>query len=254
MLPGALFSLLYTSQTPQSRRLTTFRIPTRLSSLLVRLTNPLVDPQGSAAPRRADRVLPGEISESAMHAQARMQTLTRQVRAAQEVQQEVRRQVEQGAVERRRNVGRALEALQDRLAAAQGTPVAGSATGDTGTARPADAVPPSPRPRSRFGLGGWVDRAGEAVGLRTESPAVLPGGTDTPLTGQAAVQPRAPTQQEVDAIVGMFPNLSRDAVVRALQTRLVALVSWVDLRDADACAISNYNTALAVELLLAEST
>lgn len=127
--------------------------------------------------------------------------------------------MERGAVERRRDVGRALEALQERLAAAQTTATAetereGGGAGE-GTGEPVRV----PR-RSRFGLGGWVDRAGEAVGLRTESPAVVGGGTEeTPL---APVQPpRAPTQQEIDTIVGMFPNLSGDAVVRALQTRLV---------------------------------
>lgn len=150
------------------------------------------------------------------------------------MQEGVRREVERGAVERRRNVGRALEALQARLATqagqtlsdGQGLPPAAAATA-TATAEP--TLPPR---RSRFGLGGWVDRAGEAVGLRTESPAAGAGagvvagegGTrETPLEPVQVEPPRAPTQQEVDTIVGMFPNLSRDAVVRALQTRLVIL-------------------------------
>ncbi|KAI5449501.1 hypothetical protein NCC49_004645 [Naganishia albida] len=246
VLPGLIFSALYTSQnrtrtTPYRLRL---RLPRPLVSLLTRLLTPLVDPahSDSAAPRRADRVLPGEISESAAQARARLDALQRQVRQAQQVQEGVRREVERGAVDRRRNVGRALEALQARLATqagqnlsdGQGLPPAATAT----TA----AEPTLPPRRSRFGLGGWVDRAGEAVGLRTESPAAAgagvvagEGGTqETPLEPVQVEPPRAPTQQEVDTIVGMFPNLSRDAVVRALQT-------------------SNYNTALAVEVLLAES-
>ena len=119
MLPGIIFSITYTSHT--RTRLTTVRLPSTLSSLLHRLLTPLVDPSASAPPRRADRVLPGEISESAQQAQARLQSLTRQVQAQREVQDEVRRSVERGAVERRRDVGRALEALQERLAAAQTT-------------------------------------------------------------------------------------------------------------------------------------
>lgn len=216
MLPGLIFSITYTSH--KRTRLTSFRLPSTLSSILQRLVAPLVDPSASAPPRRADRVLPGEISESAAQAQSRLQTLTRQVQAQREVQDEVRRSIERGAVERRRNVGRALEALQERLAV-QTTTAPTTQTGGVGP-QEGTAEPVTVPRRSRFGLGGWVERAGEAVGLRTESPAVVGGGTEeTPL--EPVQPPRAPTQQEIDAIVGMFPNLSRDAVVRALQTRSV---------------------------------
>lgn len=212
MLPGVIFSIFYTSS--KRTRLTTYRLPGPLTSLLTRLLSPLVDPSNSAPPRRADRVLPGEISESAQQARSRLLLLERQVAQAQRAS--VTREVE-GAMERRRNVGRALEALQERLA---------SQTAGQEPTQGVQATEPVPPPRrSRFGLGGWVDRAGEAVGLRTESPAVTGAGTaETPL--EPVVQPRAPTQQEIDTIVGMFPNLSRDAVVRALQTRSVRFADW----------------------------
>lgn len=106
---------------------------------------------------------------------------------------------------------------------------------------------------SRFGLGGWVDRAGEAVGIRTPAGAAVggePGAGTGVATGEST--PRAPSQAELDSVVGMFPNLSRDEVVRALQRRLVHRP--LRGRELMLGLNSNYNTALAVELLLQDGT
>ncbi|KAJ9120262.1 hypothetical protein QFC22_003162 [Naganishia vaughanmartiniae] len=234
MVPGLIFSVIYTASTPRSSRIRAYRLPLRLHTLLSRLLSPLVDPAGSAPPRRADRVLPGEISESAAQTAARLQALARSVRAQTEIQEQTRRQVAE-ELATRRNLSQALQVLQrgisdattrteDGAAAAapstRDTQAVPAATSHTGVGEPTsisaptspttqrDASLTTPR-RSRFGLGGWVARAGEAVGIRTESP--LPGVVDNeqPLV--------APSQQEIDTIVNMFPNLSRDAVVRALQ-------------------------------------
>ncbi|KAJ9104004.1 hypothetical protein QFC21_002467 [Naganishia friedmannii] len=214
----------------------------------------MVDPAGSAPPRRADRVLPGEISESAAQTAARLQALARSVRVQTEIQDQTRRQVAE-ELATRRNLSQALQVLQRGISDAT-TRAGDGATTVAASIREAPAaptvaphtaigevsptsqlVPTSPTTqrdaslstprRSRFGIGGWVARAGEAVGIRTESP--LPGAADNDQ------QPVAPSQQEIDTIVNMFPNLSRDAVVRALQR-------------------SNHNTALAIESLLQEGT
>ncbi|KAJ9123640.1 hypothetical protein QFC24_003856 [Naganishia onofrii] len=238
MVPGLAFSLIYTASTPKSSRIRAYRLPLRLHTLISRLLSPLVDPAGSAPPRRADRVLPGEISESAAQTAARLQALARSVRVQTEIQEQTRRQVAE-ELATRRNLSQALQVLQRGISDAttrgeEGVNTTAPSTRET-QAMPATAphttiedvsptsrsVPTSPTAqrnatlttprRSRFGLGGWVARAGEAVGIRTESP--LPGATDN------EQQPVAPSQQEIDTIVNMFPNLSRDAVVRALQRR-----------------------------------
>ncbi|KAJ9107056.1 hypothetical protein QFC19_002926 [Naganishia cerealis] len=245
MAPGFVFSIIYTASTPRSSRIRAYRLPLRLHTLLSRLLSPFVDPAGSAPPRRADRVLPGEISESAAQTTARLQALARQVRAQMEIQEQTRRQVEE-ELTTRRNLSQALQALQRGISdPASRVPEGGGTTRPSSsderlqaitTTEPRitipDAIPSfqsqstspvsqragslsTPR-RSRFEIGGWVARAGEAVGIRTESP--LPGVTDT------EPQPVTPSQQEIDTIVNMFPNLSRDAVVRALQRRWVTMI------------------------------
>jgi hypothetical protein len=166
-------------------------------------------------------VLPGEISESAQAGLARVREVERAVRVATEREGVVRRRVEEGVAERRRRLIGVLEGLEGGT-----TPVP-----TTETQREPEAVEPPTsaatgnpfRVRgSRFGLGGWVDRAGEAVGIRTPAGTAVagePGAGTGVATGETT--PRAPSQAELDSVVGMFPNLSRDEVVRALQRRLV---------------------------------
>lgn len=255
MAPGVIFSILYTS----SPTLPHIRLPTPLARLASRLLIPLI--HDSAPPRRADRVLPGEISESASQALARMRELERAVRGAEERDAAVRRRVgEEVAGRRRRLVGvlQGLEAVQARAAEAEAEAER--------TQQPQNAAPRARDPfvdarSSRFGLGGWVDRAGEAVGIRSTSGGEAPAGPEGSVVEGAGTSggstPRgAPSQAEIDSVVGMFPNLSRDAVVRALQRRYVARVSLSFLARMLMRGLwhSNYNTALAVELLLQDST
>ncbi|GHJ84048.1 hypothetical protein NliqN6_0450 [Naganishia liquefaciens] len=243
--PGIIFSILYNS----SPTLPHFRLPQPLTQIASRLLHPLIDPQSSAPPRRADRVLPGEISESAAQSVARLWELERVVRGAEEREAATRRRVgEEVAVRRQRLVGvlQGLQAVQAQAAQEQAAreresevaaPAATTTTTTTTQRNPFLGARPS-----RFGLGGWVDRAGEAVGIRSTSggEGMMSGvgagaGTEGAGTSGESTPRGAPSQAEIDSVVGMFPNLSRDAVVRALQR-------------------SNYNTALAVELLLEDST
>lgn len=228
MAPGIVFSILYTS----SPTLPHIRLPTPLTRLASRLLTPLI--RDSAPPRRADRVLPGEISESASQALARMRELERAVRGAEERDEAVRRRVgEEVADRRRRLVGvlQGLEAVQARAAQAEAeaerTQQPQNAAATAAASRAQD--PFVGARSSRFGLGGWVDRAGEAVGIRSSSTSggeapTGPEGTVLEGAGTSGEStPRgAPSQAEIDSVVGMFPNLSRDTVVRALQRRYVA--------------------------------
>lgn len=252
MIPGLIFSIIYTASTQKSSRIRAYRLPLRLHTLLSRLLSPMVDPAGSAPPRRADRVLPGEISESAAQTAARLQALARSVRVQTEIQEQTRRQVAE-ELATRRNLSQALQVLQRGISDATARAADGAATAArpsresqavpavtphtrmAETSPPSESLPTSPTTqrdtslpttrRSRFGIGGWVTRAGEAVGIRTESP--LPGVADNDQ------QPVAPSQQEIDTIVNMFPNLSRDAVVRALQRRSVTTYNVYMVWSAD---------------------
>ncbi|KAL7422189.1 hypothetical protein Q5752_002835 [Cryptotrichosporon argae] len=104
------------------------------------------------------------------------------------------------------------------------------------------APPPTPQGLPQ-GLGQLLARGG-ATRRRTGSPAT-PVTPATPRTAGAAVgewvddltgsgAARAPTEEEIVALTNMFPNMSREAVVRALQR-------------------SEHNTARAVESLLEAS-
>lgn len=146
-----------------------------------------------------------------------MRELERAVRVAEERQEVVRRRVgEEVEVRRRRLVG-VLEGLE---AAAE--PTTRAETTQTPTTEQGTLGNPFLGRTSRFGLGGWVDRAGEAVGIRSSAGAVpvVAGETEPGAgTGTGESTPRAPSQAEIDSVVAMFPNLSRDTVVRALQRR-----------------------------------
>lgn len=193
-LAGTVTGYLYRTDTPfflpsltRPRRLwrplKEYRIPLSLHHLLARVFSPLVGQ--SAPPRRANRVLPGQVRDAP--------------------------------------ATDAAEIVRGLLA-------------NRGLA----AAPPVPRrldaPAAEGGLG-----LGGLGGLEAPSPAPSGSGSAraavgewvNDLTGRGAA--RAPTEQEISALSNMFPNLSRETVVRALQR-------------------NDHNTALAIEDLLQQGS
>lgn len=154
------------------RPLKTYRIPLSIHLLLSRLFSPLVGT--SQPPRRTNRVLPGQISDSG--ARAATSALVDGQRAS----------------------------LRSLLAGRQ----ARATPSQTGTTTGLLAVPSTPVPQVRNS--GAAGGARAAVG---EWVSEMTGGTGAGGTG------RAPTAEEIAVLEGMFPNLSREAVVRALQRR-----------------------------------
>ncbi|ORX39734.1 hypothetical protein BD324DRAFT_614782 [Kockovaella imperatae] len=189
------------------RPLKTYRIPLSLYSLLSRLFTPLIGE--STAPRRANRVLPGQINStssalrpgtapslsSLLAGRLGGANLTRRPTATTPVQTEDRPVTPPvGTPINTATPSRAAairQTLLDRAAATSGNgPGAGSARG---------------------AVGEWV----------------------SDLTGRGSA--RAPTEEEIGALSNMFPNLSREVIVRALQR-------------------NDHNTAQAVEALLQEGS
>ncbi|WWD15788.1 hypothetical protein CI109_100212 [Kwoniella shandongensis] len=179
------------------RSLKTYRIPLSLHLLLSRLFSPIVGT--SLPPRRSNRVLPGQITETRGSTTAT------------------------GG----EGVGGTRPTLRSLLAgrlsgATTATPVAPN----VGTAGPIPTTPQQARAR-----------AARVEETRTEerepgSATAAMGEWVSEMTGRSGA--RAPTEDEIAAISNMFPNLGREAIVRALQR-------------------NDYNTAQAVEALLEES-
>ncbi|KAK4687738.1 hypothetical protein P7C73_g2394, partial [Tremellales sp. Uapishka_1] len=149
------------------RPLKTFRIPLSLHLLLSRLFAPFIGE--SMAPRRANRVLPGQVI-----------TVDPNNRAAPTLSTILRRQMGRES---------AAPRLRANAAAVQPPTTSPVVAASTEGAR---------------AVGAWVN--------------TMTGG------GNGA---RAPTEEEISALTNMFPNLSREAVVGALQRRPVYLSHFV---------------------------
>ncbi|KAL1411231.1 hypothetical protein Q8F55_002182 [Vanrija albida] len=186
---GTVTGYLYRTDTPfllpsitRPRRLwrplKAFRIPVSVHNLLARIFTPLLGQ--SPPPRRANRVLPGQVRDTPVADSTADAT---------------------GGL---RSLLAARAALGGVTATPRRTPTTAAAVNgdETESATPTGA---------RAAMGEWVNE----------------------MTGRGTA--RAPTEQEIAALSNMFPNLSREAVVRALQR-------------------SDHNTALAVEALLEQSS
>lgn len=149
------------------RPLKAYRIPLSLYHLLARIFSPMAG--ASQAPRRASRILPGQI---------------RDVSAAEAL--------EAGGI-------RGLLAARAGLATT--TPTRRATVPAAVETNSGVEMPDSPTNNggARAAVGEWVDE----------------------MTGRGAA--RAPTEQEITALSNMFPNLSRETIVRALQRRYVSL-------------------------------
>ncbi|KAK1924713.1 hypothetical protein DB88DRAFT_509787 [Papiliotrema laurentii] len=106
----------------------------------------------------------------------------------------------------------ASTATPRRTAAAAASPATDRPTGTVrDTAVDTETTPPSGARAARAAMGEWVSE----------------------MAGRAAGGARAPSEEEIATLTSMFPNLSRDVVINALQR-------------------NNHNTAQAVEALLQE--
>ncbi|WVF72334.1 hypothetical protein IAT40_007147 [Kwoniella sp. CBS 6097] len=217
------------------RSLKSYRIPLSLHLLLARLFSPLAE--GSHAPRRSQRVLPGQSATRASTTTAINAGLTGGTT----------RPTLRSLLSSRLNAEPNPTGAGTFGANVAGTPTrAGLRRGNVGlgvqTGTPASPLQPFQGAGSR-GIPGSVDRdqtgrgRGQGVGedVRDREPGsatAAMGEWVSEITGRGGA--RAPTEEEIGALSSMFPNLARDTIVRALQR-------------------SDYNTAQAVEALLEES-
>ncbi|KAK8869937.1 hypothetical protein IAR55_000505 [Kwoniella newhampshirensis] len=164
------------------RSLKTYRIPLSLHLLLARLFSPIVGT--SAAPRRSNRVLPGQITETRGTATG----------------------VGIGAEGTTRPTLRSL--LASRLSGSTAnTTTTGAVPPPTIPARTSGSTMASPQRRS--------ERADDAEERESGSATAAMGEWVSEMTGRSGT--RAPTEEEISALSNMFPNLGRDLIVRALQ-------------------------------------
>ncbi|KAI9638582.1 uncharacterized protein MKK02DRAFT_23518 [Dioszegia hungarica] len=200
--------------TPFTRRrllrpLKAYRLPSSIAALLSRLFSPIMG--SAAAPRRSHRVVPGQTNESQLRAQAGALAALLGGRM--------------GLAPTRPAAPRAVVAA----AARRGPVVNEGLPGHPAPATAAGGSAPSTPARQATGMRGQVEgvRAGTQVARAAvgEWVSELAGGSEA----------RAPTEPEIAALSSMFPNMSRDRIVRALQR-------------------NDYNTAQAVEALLEENT
>ncbi|WVQ71502.1 hypothetical protein IAR50_001040 [Cryptococcus sp. DSM 104548] len=171
-----------------------YRISQPLFDLLARFFGPLVGE--SAGPRNAERVLPGQVNERVPN--------IREIAGR-----------EAAATARGANRRSLRAMLASRLQAEQPATL-GAGAGEN---------PPSPDARTRAA-------AEESTNGEPGSTTAAMGEWVSEMTGRSGA--RAPTEEEIETLRGMFPNSGRDAIVRALQR-------------------NDNNTAQAVEALLEQA-
>nr|XP_019042865.1 hypothetical protein I302_08574 [Kwoniella bestiolae CBS 10118]OCF21795.1 hypothetical protein I302_08574 [Kwoniella bestiolae CBS 10118] len=181
------------------RSLKTYRIPLSLYQLLSRLFSPIIGE--SLPPRRSQRVLPGQQSQSQIQSSQRGASIATALNA--------------GATNQNGSArSRLRRFLSNRTNPAPPPPDtsigAGANDGD---------------------IGGREQRGGQGEQREPGTATAAMGEWVNEITGRGT---RVASEQEISTLSNMFPNLSREVIVRALQT-------------------NDFNTAQAVEALLQES-
>ncbi|WVQ98597.1 hypothetical protein IAU59_005727 [Kwoniella sp. CBS 9459] len=222
------------------RPLKSYRIPLSLQLLLARLFSPLAE--GSHAPRRSQRVLPGQSGTSTTTATAISTGLGGGAGrgGGGTTRPTLRSLLSSRLAADPTTTGGGANAAAATAAAAAGTPNRGGRRGNIGLGvQTGPAASPVQGPGQAHGLTGVSDLDDREQMTSRSEDAREPGSATaamgewvSEMTGRGGA--RAPTEEEIGALSSMFPNLGRDTIVRALQR-------------------SDYNTAQAVEALLEES-
>ncbi|WWC61273.1 uncharacterized protein I303_103854 [Kwoniella dejecticola CBS 10117] len=197
------------------RSLKSYRIPLSIYRLLSRLFSPVIGE--SLPPRRSQRVLPGQGGSGSTGSNRGTTTATATASAF--------------VLNNNRNAGtgtsastsaststanQARASLRDLLASRLNT-------------NPASSTSQATSPGAGAGAGGTDRDEGERRDPGSATAAM--GEWVNEMTGRLT---RVASEEEISTLSNMFPNLSREVIVRALQT-------------------NNFNTAQAVEALLQES-
>nr|XP_018263995.1 uncharacterized protein I303_03873 [Kwoniella dejecticola CBS 10117]OBR86153.1 hypothetical protein I303_03873 [Kwoniella dejecticola CBS 10117] len=179
------------------RSLKSYRIPLSIYRLLSRLFSPVIGE--SLPPRRSQRVLPGQGGSGSTGSNRGTTTATATASAASTS-----------------TANQARASLRDLLASRLNT-------------NPASSTSQATSPGAGAGAGGTDRDEGERRDPGSATAAM--GEWVNEMTGRLT---RVASEEEISTLSNMFPNLSREVIVRALQT-------------------NNFNTAQAVEALLQES-
>ncbi|WWD01561.1 hypothetical protein V866_008506 [Kwoniella sp. B9012] len=188
------------------RSLKTYRIPLSVYRLLSRLFSPIVGE--SLPPRRSQRVLPGQQSQSQIQLNQRGSSIATALNA--------------GATNQNGSARSRLRSLLNNRLNTNTTPA--------GTANTANTTDGNNQRAEQAGRGGGGDGGTQRSGVPGSATAAM-GEWVNEITGRGT---RVASEEEISTLSSMFPNLSREVIVRALQT-------------------NDFNTAQAVEALLQES-
>jgi len=170
--------------------------------LLSRIFGPLFG--GAHPPRRANRTLPGQLSDAQLQASARASAIAATFGNGNE-SNALRRILARGLAP-----GPVPRAPFPNPVAPM-TPVS-TLNSPTNTLSPTDGIAIQP------GLGGSGNESVQS-GTTVGGARARMGEWVSEMTGSTGSAGRAPTEEEIGVLRSMFPNLSREVVVRALQRR-----------------------------------
>ncbi|WWC85345.1 uncharacterized protein L201_000208 [Kwoniella dendrophila CBS 6074] len=205
------------------KSLKSYRIPISIYQLLSRLFKPLFG--DSLPPRRSQRVLPGQISQNQQQLQRELNTILRSATAA--AAASTTATTTATSLNPQPNTGSqnssARSTFRNLLASRlNATNASNSNNSDTVTGNT----------DGRSDLNSRSEDQDQDRNNEPGSATAAMGEWMNEMTGRGGT--RVASEEEISTLSNMFPNLSREVIVRALQT-------------------NNFNTAQAVEALLQES-